>query len=500
MMGVQDAARRQMNEAFEGLRNDLQEAKDYRVKKELELARNEAWGQFQESLKERGEEEKWAEQWEKQSAEVAKPFLQMKGLSLKAKRELEFEQKAWAQQTRLGVQNLATQRGIEVSAKVAYAAADSAWDNGDEQGARTVYAEMVERKLLDARLVPQMVEKGRARMQVQEVMGLLNTDPIAALEMIKERREDNKPKHFDRLSEEQRYTLENHANRRASELRQKTYQDLAERMQGGEVLGDKELAELVERKLLKATDAQRIKKQRAAGGMKPESIEFMELFHRARVYDAARDPSFEVADRIMAESLGMADFDRRRLWAILEQGRMGGNGGGAGGSRASGANEVRKVALDAISSRFAAGVYGSPVDDFNKENREAMFHRYTVEDEIDRFMAQNPNASKVQVLRFLDEVEARVKQAGVARDVLGAQGLPYSNGRVASATTSAASGTSSPMSVAQVGDASNAVVEALLSKDAAGEEPKKPLRPSQVDWAKAGETLDAVANQGGQKK
>jgi len=165
MMGVQDAARAQLQESVQGLQNDLQEAKDYRTKKELELARNEAWGQFQNSLQERGEEEKWVEQWEKQSAEVAKPFLQTKGLSLKAKREFEFEQKAWEQQTRLGVQNLATQRGIAVSKQVATAAADSAWDNGDEEGATKVYAEMVERKLLDARLVPQMVEKGRARMQ-----------------------------------------------------------------------------------------------------------------------------------------------------------------------------------------------------------------------------------------------------------------------------------------------------------------------------------------------
>jgi len=177
MLGVQDAARRQMGEAFEGLRNDLQEAKDYRVKKELELARNEAWGQFENSLKERGEEEKWAEQWEKQSAEVAKPFLQNKGLSLKARQELEFEQKAWEQKTRLGVQNLATQRGIEVSKQVAFAAADSAWDNGDEQGATKVYAEMVQRKLLDGRLVPHLVEKGRARMQV---VALLREIDVAA--------------------------------------------------------------------------------------------------------------------------------------------------------------------------------------------------------------------------------------------------------------------------------------------------------------------------------
>jgi len=172
------------------------------------------------------------------------------------------------------------------------------------------------------------------------------------------------------------------------------------------------------------------------------------------------------------------------------------DGGSGGSSRAGGANEVRKVALDTISARFTAGIYGAVVDEFNKENREAAFHRYTVEDEIDRFMAQNPNASKVQVLRYLDEVEARVKKAGVARDVLGAQGLPYSNGRQGAATATQG-GQNSPLSIAQVGDASNAVVEALLAKDAAGEEPKKPLRPSQVDWAKVGEALDAVANQGG---
>jgi len=162
---------------------------------------------------------------------------------------------------------------------------------------------------------------------------------------------------------------------------------------------------------------------------------------------------------------------------------------------------VRKVALDTISARFAAGVYGPPVDDFNKENRGAVFHRYTVEDEIDRFMAQNPNASKVQVLRFLDEVEQRVKTAGVARSVLGAQGLPYSNASVASSGT-VGGGASSPMTMAQVGDASNAVVEALLSKErsvtaAIDGEQSLPARPMNIDWEAAAKALDAVANQGG---
>jgi len=292
-----------------------QAAHDFRVEKELELAQREAWGQFQETLAERGEEDKWVEQWERHLGAALKPYQTggagLRGVSREAREALEFKRRAFELDKRQAVQQQATARGVAVATKVGLDSVNASWDSGDEVGAINGLGELVSKRLLDEKLVPQMIEEGKARMQVQEVMGLLNTDPIGALERIKERGEDGKPVHFDRLSEEQRYTLENHANRRASELRQKTYQDLAERMQGGEVLGDKELAELVERKILKATDAQRIKKQRAAGGMKPESIEFMELFHRARAYDAARDTTMQVADAIMAESLGMADFERK---------------------------------------------------------------------------------------------------------------------------------------------------------------------------------------------
>gem|GEM_PF-1749595 len=210
MMGGQDAARRQMNEAFEGLQESLQEANDYRVDKELKLLQQEKWGQFQASLAERGEEDKWVESWEKESRDLAKPFLQKKGLSLKKRQQLEFEQRAWAQQTRLAVQNLATQRGIEVSKQVGFTAADKAWDSGDEVGAIATYNEMVERKLLDGRLVEGLVEKGRARMQgvaLSREMDVAATLPAAhgyeALEDLRERLQA-KAEGFDALTDKER--------------------------------------------------------------------------------------------------------------------------------------------------------------------------------------------------------------------------------------------------------------------------------------------------------
>jgi len=194
-----------------------QAAHDFRVEKELELAQGEAWGQFQETLAERGEEDKWVEQWEKHLGAALKPYQAggagLRGVSREAREALEFKRRAFEVDKRLAVQQQATARGVAVATKVGLDSVNAAWDNGDEQAAINGLGELVSKRLLDEKLVPQMVEKGRARAQLQGVMRELNTDPIGALERLKERGEDGQPVHFERLGEEQRYTLENHGRR-----------------------------------------------------------------------------------------------------------------------------------------------------------------------------------------------------------------------------------------------------------------------------------------------
>jgi len=482
MAGALDGAQAQLQETLSGLKMQLQQTRDFRAKTELELAREERWGQFQESLRERGQEDSWVADWEKSTQGLAKEYLQ--GVSPQARAQLEFEQRAWEQKTRLAVQGLATQRGIEVATKVAHEAANTAWDRGDEAGAMEIYRQMVDRRLLDERLVDSLAEKGRTRAQMQQAMHEMNTEPIEMLERLLARDKEGRPLNWKNLSEEQRYTLENHARQRASEYRRQIYRELDERMAGGEVIGDRELDELVERRVLKAQDVELLKKRRAAGGLSPESIEFMELFHRARHYDPARDVKQEVADRIMAESLGLSDFDRRRLWAIIEEARGGPRGGGGGGGSGSGGrtSEARKQGREEIQRRFLAGVYGSGLDGTGmpaeEEERVRVKRRAQMYDELERFMEQNPQATETQVHDFLDEAEARLRKHSLARDLLGVAGLSSTGGPAAAAASmSAAAGgrggwvPASPLSIAQVG-ADNAAIERILSKEDGEEDGK----------------------------
>jgi len=129
---------------------------------------------------------------------------------------------------------------LKKSTTINQAAIDLAVKNGDFDLALRHYDEGIALGLYYAETRDHFIDQTQTRIQHNQVMRIVNTDPLLAKEQLEARDADGDPTHFTHLDEAARYTLINHAERNFSQLAQNTFEDLATRIDGGEILGSED--------------------------------------------------------------------------------------------------------------------------------------------------------------------------------------------------------------------------------------------------------------------
>jgi len=262
-----------------------------------------------------------------------------------------------------------------------------------------------------------LIAQWQQTIQRNEVMRLVNTDPMQAKELLEERDKDGKPTQFDLIDEATRFTLINHAERNASQLATQTYESLSARMDEGEVIGDKELDDLVARRLMLPKHAKALRKYQKGDG-KLDKAAYDELFSAIINYDPAQDPDLTaLRDLQWATDLTPTEH-RSDLKALLKEKQKG---------TASPLNSTAaKEEFKAIKERFKSGFYGNfiayktdedgkPVYDEEGKRVKAKDHKLweeararqvEVEEALSKFLLANPKATRPEIAKFVREYQA----------------------------------------------------------------------------------------------
>gem|GEM_PF-1620867 len=258
-------------------------------------------------------------------------------------------------------------------------------------------------------------EINHAKQQIQqgEVMRMVNTDPMQAKQLLEERDEDGNPTQFDAIDEATRYTLINHAERNFSQLSVQTYESISERMDGGEVIGDKELDDLVARRFLTSKHAKALRKYQSGG--KSDKAAYDELFSAIINYDPATDQNQTDFRDLLWATAAMPTEHRADLKTLLKEKQKG----------SSPLNSpAAKEEFKRIEKRFNKGFYGNfkvpktdekgkvvygrngpeMVDD-QKLWEEAVARQVEVEEALIKFLLENPNATRSEITQFVREYQ-----------------------------------------------------------------------------------------------
>jgi len=252
------------------------------------------------------------------------------------------------------------------------------------------------------------------QIQQNEVMRMVNTDPMQAKELLEERDKDGNPTQFDAIDEATRFTLINHAERNFSQLAQNTFEDLATRIDGGEVIGSKELDDLVARRLMTDKQARAVLKMQSTGKFDAEA--YAELHNAILAYDPALDANSRQYAQFLGAILAMPKDHADELRKLLGEKRK--------GSASPLNSTAAKDEFKRINERLKRGFYGNfkvpktdekgnviygrngpeMVED-HKLWEEAVARQVQVKDALRKWLQDNPMATEVEIAKFVREYQ-----------------------------------------------------------------------------------------------
>lgn len=386
----------------------LQQADNYRKKSELDLALNDEWNGFQQTITPAADPAKLVPDWEKKMAAV----VASKGKDMPPSMQAEVSHLVgqFKTQTTGQLGHLAQSMTIDKAKKAGTARLESAWDNFDEKGAEAIMQEMAGHGLIYAEDIPAMREKGVQRMQYQQAFQAINASPAKALDMLAETTDGGAPKNWKKLDPSQRYALQQSGRGALNTLRADTQNDLAERRFAGELIPEPELNLAVERGAVSAKWAESFRKQQLkdqAGGSADPS-RFAEVLTQINSYDPVADGGRKHYAELFAEAQLLPEKMASDAIARLKD-------------KSDPSNQlnspVAKDGMGAIDDAFDKGLYG----DFSKyegygENRKkvtvpaiyakAIETKAKNQDALSSYLKAKPLATREDVIHFVAGLHA----------------------------------------------------------------------------------------------
>lgn len=298
-----------------------QEAKNEADYVRGKLAMEKAEADIQADLENEPNAQKWEEIAERRLQEASGTALASVDLAPEVRRRLDTDMQVFAQRTSTSVRNQAQRRQNDENDKVLADAQARAVDTGDLAEAER-YVEVRRRLGLISDQRAQLEnEEVRYGVDRQAVNRAINEDPIAAIEMLEDKTEGGKYRHFKNLSESDRMTALRSAKTARETLRAETAQAIAEDIYAGNALGiDRRIDEALEMGELLASQARNLKRL-ARGERSPTE----QAATAARMWQEAldlekSDPDYkQKAMRLRAEAHGLAPEVKEPILDVLNQ-------------------------------------------------------------------------------------------------------------------------------------------------------------------------------------
>lgn len=387
-----------------------QEAVNYGMLADAERQMKEGFMLFQDELARNGDEKTWTALWQKKVGEI-EANLKMGDMPPAVRDRLSPALKDWQMMTTAQVQQQATAREIDRSKANVMAAAELDLKQGDVEAYVSKIRGGEARGLFDPREAEQLVGAGETNAEYYQATNLILTDPIAAMDALTEKNDGGKWANFGKLDEPRRKTLVDSANVAMQRSRAETYQGLIDRMNGGELIGDKELDELVARKLFTPTQARDVKRNQAKGGglASGQAGKFAEVLVAINGYDPKADGTMERYADLAVSVATLPPGLKEDAYAQLKEKR----------DPASPLNsQVARDSMEQVSQAFNAGLYGAwkqrvvgasgqwEEKTDPKAYAAAMEKRVKIEDNLTRFFRENPKATRADAFKFVSDLNA----------------------------------------------------------------------------------------------
>lgn len=375
---------------------------------------------FQDELESNGDETTFVPEWQKRMTEVEKN-LGMEKMAPVVRERLSVQLKDWQVQTTAAVRSQATAREISRSKALVTDAADYDLKLGDVDG----YSEKIRggeaRGLFSAKEAQDLVKSGSMKAQYYQATNLILKAPMEAIDALKDETDGGKWRNYPDLDESQRKTLVDSANVAVQRVRAETYQDLIMRMNGGELIGDKELEGFVVQKLMTPTQARDIKRNQSkqaglagvAGGV------FSGLLTDINAYDPRGDGTNEVYANLAIRVAGLPPGLKEDAYSRLKDKK----------DPASPMNtQVARDAMSQVDSSFRAGLFGQyetqELDTKTgvmtkktdaKAYQAALDKKVKVEDALTEYFRANPKATRVDAMAYV----GKLQEADIAKQGMG---------------------------------------------------------------------------------
>lgn len=404
------AAVAQTGDQMVDLSFQLQKAQNFKTSSALQMAMDEEWDNFQTTLNPATDETKWTEEWQKKlDARVSKMLPKAAGPLFREQLETTVNQYKVRSSSEVAQQAKAA--GVEKAKITGMTRTNQLWRNGDAAGAEANLREMASLGLILSEEIPGMVQKGVSRMEAQQATNLINNDPIAASEALSEKTETGRWKNFKQLDEDERLTLQNHARTRTTAMQSEAYQGMIDGLSNGEVLPPEVLQEMVDSKVIKASQRKTYEAAYRHGTFNTDPEAIGSLFTELNKYDPQNDPHQTERAKLLGKiaTSGFPTNVQSEANQLL-------------GKKSDPLNPlnsaVAKDAFQAIDQRFGLGIYGkyesryfdpssgqwtTKVD--AKVYEEAMIKKRRVEDATRKFITDNPKATAEQVNQFVGQVQ-----------------------------------------------------------------------------------------------
>lgn len=399
-----------------------QEATNYATFVDADRQLKESFAGFQDELQKRGDESNWVPDWQKRQVEVEKQ-LGVEKMAPVVRERLGPQLAVWRSQTTMQVRSQVTAREISRAKGQIEVAAELDVKNGDIDS----YVEKIkggeQRGLFSPHEAEAMIASGKSKAEYYAATDAILADPLVAMEALKARTGDDGKEfaNFTAVDPVQRKTLIDAANVAVQRVRAETYQGLIDRMNSSEVIGDRELNSLVDRKLMTATQARDIaRNQGKNGGLAAgKSGAFAEVLTSINAYDPRNDGTNERYADLAVQVATLPPGLKEDAYSRLKEKR----------DPASPLNsQVARDAMQTVDASFKAGLFGQyevttqdpATGAFVKKTDAKAFagaldRKVKIEDALTEYFRANPKATRTDALAYVSKIqEADVAKQGAA--------------------------------------------------------------------------------------
>lgn len=367
---------------------------------------NNAFDEYQIKMLKEGDETKWQDGWNEASNRVRSEFIEKSNLNGRQKAALGVQFEATNKGHTTTVKKQTTVREIQRSKAQVLDAAESDLEAGNFDAFKKKIDMGIEANLISHKERRVILDKGEERSDHYEVSSLIETDPELALDLLTDETKTGRDREFKNLSGPSRNSLIGAAKQAVVNQQVQLFNGMMLGVEKDELVHPDKVIQMAEEGKLSSGQAKSYINTYHSKVLPERDVNsYVDILTAINSYDAKSDPSTERFRDIMGSIYGQQKDDVKHLRSMLESKLTPGTAT---------TGKSYKEGYKLLGDWFDSGVFGNttmdpieggPLDQeaFEKAQRS----RLELVDELDRFIAENPNAGGVEVFDHLSAYTQR---------------------------------------------------------------------------------------------